>query len=272
MTQLDANISSSDTVIVVDTGSEQDNGFGFRIDDEKLTFLGYDRSSTARIVEYLGGDRTRWKVARGQDGTTAASHLAGAELLAVADAFAAGEDLTPPSPFAGGEVPPLADVLAVGNDPGGTIIVAATGSGSNGAGVNILPGDTNGGGANTASGGAGAADKPGGTVSLLGGTGDSDNDAGAEVSAEGGWGDGTPGAFVVKTRDGATTSSTGTTGQALVSRESYAAGWGGIASGNGAPANAEAFDGFLPLYRDTANDDLYILVGATVVGPYSLAA
>jgi hypothetical protein len=101
MTQLDANISSSDTVIVVDTGSEQDNGFRFRIHDEILTFLGYDRDSTADILSYLDGDRTRWRVARAQDGTEAASHLAGATLYAVVEGFVTGTDLTPPDPFTG---------------------------------------------------------------------------------------------------------------------------------------------------------------------------
>lgn len=202
MTTLNEAMTDSDLVAVVTPGSEQDNGFRFRIDDEILTFLGYDRDSTADIIAWRAGDRTRWRVARGQDGTAAASHAGGSTLYAVAEAFATGSDLTPPSPFAAGGTPTLAEVLAEGNDPDGGLIQGADSGTNVGAIVEVQ----------------GASGSSGGSVNLSSGPFDGGTKTGAGVFVNGGYAE-SDGFVVVNTFN-----SNGNKGDALLNDDSQGSG------------------------------------------------
>lgn len=79
-------------------------------DTALATYGGYYRieSEVVRITNFgrarglHGAIQTRkWSVRRGELGTTPATHSAGAEVKAMVDAFAVGENLTRPAPFAG---------------------------------------------------------------------------------------------------------------------------------------------------------------------------
>jgi hypothetical protein len=236
MTTLAENASASDREIVVDSDAALDPGQRFRLDDEILTFFGYDRDS---VVDALlvrrserrpwTGERTRWAVERGQDGTTAASHLSGATLYAVADARVTGTDLTPPLPFAGAPedvapIPTLAEVLAEGNDPGtdtNPAMAAATDGGRVGANLTLVASQAAGvGGAATLTADDGAAANAGGDAQLAAGWGDGGTVDSAAVAVQGGQGDGTKGKASVYT-DG----TTGSPGDSLTSDGTYAT-WG----------------------------------------------
>lgn len=180
-------------------------------------------------------------VERGDAGTTRAAHVIGTTVTATISSL--------------GVTPTLAEVLTTGNDPETTKIEGATVGATAGAQVWPQPGDG----------------EYAGTVLLAGGNAAGANKFAGDIYIQGGVGSGgADGGALIANLKG----ETGIAGQALVSFTSadmsQKVAWGGIASGNGAPANAAAFSGFLPLYRNTANDDLYILVGSTVVGPYNL--
>lgn len=76
----------------------------------------------------LGGDtdRTVWRIQRAQEGSTAASHNSGVEVIATLDAFALGTALTAPAPT---EAPTLAEVLAAGNELTASSTIRASGTG-----------------------------------------------------------------------------------------------------------------------------------------------
>lgn len=99
MATLTANISSSTlefsvsgTVTLARTGQQ------YRIDNEVITLREFVRTKAVRR-----GPRNpnRWAVSRGQAGTTAASHTAGATIYAVEEAVAVSTTLAEPLPFAG---------------------------------------------------------------------------------------------------------------------------------------------------------------------------
>lgn len=97
-TTLAANISATDKTLTVANGAGAMIGARYRIGDEIVEFRGYLR-------EFLPSGRgdidpDQWAVLRGVD-SVAVSHLSGVQVIAVADAFATGTLLTPPSPFDG---------------------------------------------------------------------------------------------------------------------------------------------------------------------------
>jgi hypothetical protein len=99
MATLTTGISAS-TVEFSVTGdvSAAETGESYRIDDEVIILREFVRTKAVRR-----GPRNpnRWSVSRGQAGTTAASHLTGAEIVAVEEAVTTSETLVPPDPFAG---------------------------------------------------------------------------------------------------------------------------------------------------------------------------
>jgi hypothetical protein len=99
MATLTANISASVTEFSI-TGdtSDAETGQGYRIDDEVIVLREFVRTKATRRGPR---NRNRWAVSRGQDGTTAASHLLGAEIFALNGAVATGVSLSEPEPFAG---------------------------------------------------------------------------------------------------------------------------------------------------------------------------
>lgn len=263
MTTLAANISATDDVIVVNPGSAPVGGFRFRIDDEMLLYLGPDVSTTARRVDVLEGDRTRWHVERGQAGTTAASHNSGATLYGVSDAFATSGTLTPPGPFGGG-AGLSADIVAglqsaptpiTGANPAASMadVPAKTGwaapSGEfSGDNIEILAGN------------ASDAGGSGGGVGLYGGS-SGGTGFGASIVA-GGAVDGSTHGLIDIVSGGAQPQS----GEAAVGNGGGKIVFGGIAVGSGAPGAAP--EGKLPIYLDSAASyKLYVWDGAAWRAP-----
>lgn len=107
---LAADVSATATEFRLNAALTATHGDLYRVDDEMVSFGGYLRPSRNQSV-----DRTRISVVRGVEGTTAATHTAGASLLGVADGHVAGEDETKPDPFSSGAE---GGGVAVLEDPG----------------------------------------------------------------------------------------------------------------------------------------------------------
>jgi hypothetical protein len=72
-------------------------GTEYRIDDEVITLRSFKREP----LPWSPRNRGKWIVSRGMSGTTPATHLAAAEIVAVEEAVTTSETLAPPEPFAG---------------------------------------------------------------------------------------------------------------------------------------------------------------------------
>lgn len=82
-------------------------GFVFALDNEVLQLLGF---GSGRPPNTLPVEENIWLVQRGVGGSVAASHTAGASILAVTNGWAKSADLTQPSPFPAGSL--SADIVA----------------------------------------------------------------------------------------------------------------------------------------------------------------
>ena len=79
------------------------NGLKFRLDDELLEVVTFDRvRSTDGSMRYLGYDDHVWIVRRGQEGSVAVGHTAGTEIAAVTDAATSLPGIVAPDPFPDG--------------------------------------------------------------------------------------------------------------------------------------------------------------------------
>jgi hypothetical protein len=113
---LAASIGADDKFLLVDgaVGDEVQPGYRFRVDDEMLEFGAFDTRDRV--------DRSGWYVERGLEGSTAASHAEGADIVAVSDTYGAG------GPFSGGGGGDLETILATGNTTGEHAIVMPMGT------------------------------------------------------------------------------------------------------------------------------------------------
>jgi hypothetical protein len=77
-------------------------GQQYRIDDEVVTLRDYVKVDINGNPDYRGTrDPQQWYITRGDAGTTAATHSAGASIVAVEEAVAVSTTLVEPLPFAG---------------------------------------------------------------------------------------------------------------------------------------------------------------------------
>lgn len=111
MATLTANLSSTALDFTV-TGSTAlaATGTQYRIDDEVITLRAFVREPEP----WSPRNRNRWNVSRGQAGTTAATHLAGATIVGIEKAVTTGTTLVEPEPFAGASAGSQQDISLLG--------------------------------------------------------------------------------------------------------------------------------------------------------------